>query len=131
MFIIISAIVTATFTGKFTYSNLRKERIWEFKAQYYTRIIESLYHIKKYLDYERDDYFDSEYHPTYGGTTEEEKNYKAWEKQRTEEKNNPNRKKHIIYTPIMCLVISGLVDLLVQDSDVPVHVQPHQHLLNL
>lgn len=53
--------LTVISTGYFTYLTFRKGKFWEYKVIYYTQIIEHLYHIKKYFDYQKQEYFESMY----------------------------------------------------------------------
>ena len=47
---LIVAVVTAIITVKLSIKRFRTERWWERKADVYSRIVESLYHVKVYCD---------------------------------------------------------------------------------
>lgn len=59
---ILLVLCTAILTGYVSSLNFRKERFWEYKAKYYTEIIEALHNINVYFDFQYNDYEAVIYH---------------------------------------------------------------------
>jgi hypothetical protein len=77
-------LVTSLVTTHLAFHRFRKERLWEYKARNYEKILECLYYIKKYIDFEYE-----EYEADQNQNWQNNEEYYKYDKARQEEKSSP------------------------------------------